>query len=52
MIKVKMMTLDYKSISKCYIDLHGLPKGQFIHFKKPMNSPEITQNGESKFSMT
>jgi hypothetical protein len=52
MVKVKMMTLDYQPISKCYIDLHGLQKGRFIHLKKPMNSREITQNGESKFCLT
>jgi hypothetical protein len=37
-------TEEREMICKCYVDLHGLQKGKFIHVKKPMISKEFTES--------
>ena len=45
-IKVKIMKNDKseEKVCHCYVDLKGVPRGQFIYLMKTMNAKEYTTN--------
>lgn len=53
-VKVKIMKNDKseEKVCHCYVDLKGVPRGQFIYLMKTMNAKEYTTNAQSEFPLT